>query len=65
MQHLGFDFDVLVTMEGRVVAKHLAEYGHFLYQQGDAVGCYISTILAVVDKERALRKVLTAALGRG
>ena len=47
-------------MEG-LVAKHLVDYGQFLFQQGDPAGCFVSTVLAVVGKERALRKQLTAA----
>ena len=60
-EHLGFPVAVLVTLEGRIVSRHLAEYGQHLYKRGAAVGTYVSAILAVVDKERSLRKMLTAA----
>ena len=33
----------------------------FLYDRGDAVGVFVDSILSVVDQERSLRRVLTAA----
>jgi len=60
-RHLGFGHEVLVTLEGRIVSRHLAEYGQHLYREGVAQGTFVSTILAVVDKERSLRKMLTSA----
>ena len=55
------DIVVLLKLEGRVVGRYLADYGQFLYNQGDAVGVFVDSILSVVDQERSLRRVLTAA----
>ena len=60
-RHLGFGTDVLITLEGRIVSRHFAEYGQHLYRSGAAHGTFVPTILAVVDKERSLRKMLTSA----
>jgi len=57
----GVDIFELLKEEGRVVGRYLAEYGQFLYNQGDAVGVFVDSILSVVDQERSLRRVLTAA----
>ena len=51
----------LLKEEGKTVAKYLALYGQHMYEWGDAVGSYVDTILSVVDQERSLRKMLTAA----
>ena len=57
----GVDVFALLQEEGKVVGRFLAEYGQFLYNRGDAHGVYVDSILAVVDQERSLRRVLTAA----
>ena len=57
----GISVDELCEKEGRVVSRHLVDFGQFLFEDGRSLGDYILSILAVADLERTLRRHLQPA----